>query len=277
MAAATRTLHDAIDAHTRRVGIPYLHPDDPTVQLDLLGSPAVIAWQERKAELAFMEEGCWSELPHLYARYGTGAGARLIAEVRRLERAAAAIVTDSGMQATALVFDALVTRGAHAVCLRQVYNKSKTYLGWLAERVGGAVTIVDDGDHDALRAAIRPETVLVFGETYTNPLTRAQDPDALVAIVAEARARAPGLKLVLDDTIATPWGLATPLLGAGVDVVVAAGTKAVGGQDRDLWGYVATNDLMTANAIMDLQAMRGGALDWRRASVAVSTSPGWRS
>lgn len=266
MAPATRALHEGLDAHARRVGVAYLHPDEPTVQLDLLGSPAVIAWQERKAELVFSEEGCWSELPPLYGRYGTGPGARLIGAVRALEHATAAVVADSGMQATALVFDALVTPGAHAVCLRQVYNKSRSYLTWLAARVGGAVTLVDDGDLDALAAAIRPETVLVFAETFTNPLVRAQDPDALVAIVRAARATAPAIKLIVDDTIATPWGLRVPLLEAGVDVVVAAGTKAVAGQDRDLWGYVATRDLGLANAIMDLQAMRGGALDWRRAT-----------
>ena len=38
MTPATRDLHNAIDAHAKRTGIPYLHPDEPTVQLDLLGS-----------------------------------------------------------------------------------------------------------------------------------------------------------------------------------------------------------------------------------------------
>jgi cystathionine beta-lyase/cystathionine gamma-synthase len=47
--------------------------------------------------------------------------------------------------------------------------------------------------------------------------------------------------------------------------VVASGTKAIGGQDRDLSGYVATRDPMIGNAVMDLMAMRGGILDGRRA------------
>ena len=63
MSAATRKLHDAIDAHARRTGVPYLHPDEPTVQLDLLGSKQVIEWQEGKAAFLFASEGCWSELP----------------------------------------------------------------------------------------------------------------------------------------------------------------------------------------------------------------------
>ena len=70
-----RRLHDALDAHAQRTGLPYLNPDEPTVQLDLFGSAQVIAWQEAKAAFLFASEGCWSELPHLYARYGTTATA----------------------------------------------------------------------------------------------------------------------------------------------------------------------------------------------------------
>jgi cystathionine beta-lyase/cystathionine gamma-synthase len=118
-----------------------------------------------------------------------------------------------------------------------------------------------------MAAAIVPATRVVFAETFTNPLVRAQDVPRLAAIVAAARAeRAPDVKLVLDSTIATPWAFVTPVLAQGVDVVVASGTKALSGTDRDLWGYVATNDTPLANTVMDLMAMRGGILDWRRAA-----------
>lgn len=265
MASSTRALHEALDAHARRAGVPYLHPDDPTVQLDLFGSKRAVAWQEAKAAFLFAEQGCWSELPHLYARYGTTATAALIARLRTLEHAGAVVVCDSGMQATALVFDSLLTPGSHAVLMRQVYNKTRTYLEWLAARLGSSITIVDDGDNAALERAIRADTRFVFAETFTNPLVRAQDIEGLRDIVSDARAQAPALKLVIDSTIATPWAFETPLLHRGVDVVVASGTKALGGQDRDLWGYIATNDTPLANSIMDLVAMRGGILDWRRA------------
>ena len=189
MSAATRELHDAIDAHARRSGVPYLHPDEPTVQLDLLGSKQVIEWQEGKAAFLFASEGCWSELPALYARYGTNATAQLIARLKALEHASAALVCDSGMQATALAFDALMEPGGHAVLMRQVYNKTRSYLEWMAARVGGSVTIVDDGDMAALEAAITPETRFVFAETFTNPLVRAQDFDALRTVIDQARGR----------------------------------------------------------------------------------------
>jgi cystathionine beta-lyase/cystathionine gamma-synthase len=270
MAPETRSLHEALDAHARRSGLPYLHPEEPTVQLDLFGSARAVAWQEGKAAFLFASEGCWSELPHLYARYGTTSTARLITALKALEHAGAVLTCDSGMQATALVFDVLMTPGSHAVLMRQVYNKTRTYLQWLADRVGGALTVVDDGDAPALAAAIRPETRFVFAETFTNPLVRAQDLSRLHAVVSDARRVAPALRLVVDSTIATPWAFRTPLLDQGIDVVLASGTKALGGSDRDLWGYVATNDSPLANAVMDLMAMRGGILDWRRADAIVA-------
>ena len=270
MSAETRQLHESLDAHAKRTGLPYLHPDDPTVQLDLFGSARAIAWQEGKAAFLFASEGCWSDLPHLYARYGTTATAELISRLKALEHAGCALVCDSGMQATALVFDVLLEPGTHAVLMRQVYNKTRTYLEWLANRIGATVTVVDDGDAAALKAAMTSETRFVFAETYTNPLLRAQDLDRLLQVVADARTESPALKLVIDSTIATPWAFRTPLLSRGVDVVVASGTKSLSGSDRDLWGYVATNDTPFANSVMDLMAMRGGILDWRRAAAIVA-------
>lgn len=271
MSAGTRQLHASLDAHARRAGLPFLHPDEPTVQLDLFGSARAIAWQEGKAAFLFASEGCWSELPHLYARYGTTATATLITRLKALEHAGAVLVCDSGMQATSLAFDVLMHPGGHAVLMRQVYNKTKTYLAWLAERLNASVTIVDDGDWEGLAGAILPGTTVVFAETFTNPLVRAQDIDRLTSIVREARSTAPGLRLVIDSTIATPWAFDVPLLEQGVDIVIGSGTKALGGTDRDLWGYIATRDTQFGNAVMDLMAMRGGILDWRRASAIVST------
>ena len=269
MDAATRGLHDAIDATMRRRGRPYLHPAGETLQLDLFGSEPMVRWQERKSAAVLLAGEGWSELPQTYGRYGTETGRGLIAAVRRLEQAAGALLTDGGMQSCALAFDVLFAPGSHAVVTRSVYNKSKHYLSRLAQRQGGEVTLVDDGDPQALERALRPDTSLLFTETYSNPLTRALDPPRLAA--AAARARAAGarrLRVVVDNTIATPWGLRQPLLALPeIDLVVASGTKALAGEDRDMWGYLASNRLDLINEAMDLQAMRGGILDWRRAGV----------
>ncbi|MCW5805502.1 MAG: PLP-dependent transferase [Deltaproteobacteria bacterium] len=264
MARGTRDLHDRLDVRARADGVAWLHPKERTIQRDLLGSPEVVTWQEAKAAFLLAGDGAWSELPHLYARYGTPGTARLIAALRELEGARCALVTDSGMQAFALVADVLLEPGAHAVVMRQVYNKTKTFLAWSAARVGGAVTLVDDGDLAGLAAAIRPETRLVFAETFTNPLMRAQDVPAIAAAVRAAGARA---RIVIDSTIATPWAFAPgrALLAQGADVVIGSLTKALGGRDLALGGYIATGDGELGNQLMDLLAMRGGILDDARA------------
>lgn len=255
MSPTTRALHDAVNANA-----PWLHPERRTIQRDLVDSTNVVAWQEAKARFIALGDGAWSELPHLYARYGTPGTAELIAELRRIEHASVGFVTDCGMQAVALVSDALLAHGAHAVVMRQVYNKTRAFFEASARRVGGSITLVDDGDHAALAAALRPETRLVFAETYTNPLTRAQDVPALVELAHRA-----GARLVLDTTIVSPWGLRTRPLEHGADVVVSSMTKSVGGQDTALGGYITTNDAELGNQIMDLIAMRGGILDDERA------------
>ncbi len=260
MAVETRTLHEALDEHARRSGVGWLHPEQPTIQRDLLGSPEVVAWQEAKLAFMLRGDGAWSELPHLYARYGTPNTARLIGSIRALEGARAAFVTDCGMQAFALVVDALLAPGDHAIVLRQVYNKTKTFLEWTAKRIGATITAVDDGDPTAVAAAITPKTKLVFAETFTNPLMRAQDIPALVAAAGKAR-------LIIDSTIATPWAFDQPLLSRGVAIVIGSLTKALGGRDLGLGGYIATGDAELGNQLMDLIAMRGGILDEARAGL----------
>src|SRR6185295_8799706 len=73
---------------------------------------------------------------------------------------------------------------------------------------------------------------------------------------------------------ASPWAFKVPPLENGADIVVASGTKSLGGNDRDMWGYIATNDTPFANSVMDLIAMRGGILDWRRAAAVTAAFEG---
>ena len=272
MSARTRDLHNAIDDRIKATGIPSLHPTQDTILEDLFGSPQMIAWQENKGLMLFTGEDCWSDLPPIYARYGSHPTRRLLAALRKLESARCAVVADSGMSAIGLTIDGVLEPGSHAILLGQVYNKSRRYLEWAVERLGGRLTIVSGDQPEALAAAICPETRLIFAETFTNPLLRACDLTHLSATALEARrTNTPMLRVVLDTTIATPWGFKSGVLDLpGIDVVVASGTKALGGQDTDLWGYLATNDIPLANQIMDLQAMRGGVLDSRRAAVIES-------
>lgn len=261
MAPATRELHASLDANA-----PWLHPTERTIQRDLLGSPDVVAWQEAKAAFLIAGDGAWSELPHLYARYGTPGTSQLIHALRGLEGASCGLVTDSGMQAIALVADALLIPGGHAVVLRQIYNKAKTYFEWLAKRVGATLTFVDDGDPEAVAIAVRPNTRFVFAETFTNPLMRAQDLPRLLEACGRAH-------LVIDTTIATPWAFEKPALKLGATIVVGSLTKALGGQDTALGGYICTDDTELGNQLMDLLAMRGGILDDARALAVANHLP----
>lgn len=265
MTAATRKLHEAVDARIRRHRCAFLHPDGESVPTDLLGSQAMVDWQEEKARRSFLGEACWSDLPPLYARYGSESSRRLIGRVKSLENATSVVLTESGMQACALVTDVLFEPGTEAVVARGSYNKTKTYLKRLAERQGGQVKLVEDASLPELERTLTDKTRIVFVETYSNPLMRAVDVPGLVERIARARSRNPGLRLIVDNTIATPWATRKPLLDWGVDFVVASGTKALDGRDRNLWGYIASHRAREMNDVMDLQAMRGGILDWRRA------------
>jgi len=278
MDPTTKTLHDAIDEQIRQNRYPYLHPEGQSVQLDLLNSAIIIAWQESKSQAVFLAEQCWSELPQIYGRYGTESTRELLQTIKTLENARAVCLTDSGMQACALLFDILVTEPCHVIIMRQIYNKSKKYLERLCEITRSMLSIVDDGDFHQLEQSLKSNTRLIFAETFTNPLMRALDPERIANLVNAARVKNPSLRLVIDNTIATPWATNQPLLNySGIDFVVASGTKALSGNDRDMWGYVAANRIDPMNALMDLQAMRGGILDWRRAQAISTTFPAAKS
>jgi O-succinylhomoserine sulfhydrylase len=270
MDKATVELHESIDENIRRFGRGYLSPDGETVSADLMGSARMVVWQEKKAAATLLGSFCWSELSQVYGRYGGESSRELVRRVKALEGAEAAVVTDSGMGAAAVLFDALLDPGDHVVVARSIYNKTKAYLGWLETRLGIAMTLVDDDGIEELLDRITDRTRIAMVEIFTNPLMRAFDPLRLVSMTREGRKRCPGLRLVVDDTIMSPWGVGTPLLHQGVDFVVASGTKALDGRDRNLWGYVASNRVDELNACMDILAMRGGILDEARCRSVLS-------
>ena len=273
MGSETQALHEGIDLEIRRSGHPSLHPEGRTVQTDLFGGPQIIAWQEAKGACTMLGEECWSSLPQIYARYGTEPGRELMRTVQTLEGATGAVLTDCGMQASSIVFDVVLSPGSHAIISRQVYNKSKAYLTWVSERLNISVTVVEHLTPEVLAEEALQNTTLVFAETYTNPLMRALDINGLATEAERLKqTSSPNLRLVIDNTIVTPWGVTSPILNhRGVDAVVAAGTKAMSGEDRDMWGYIASNRIALLNRAMDVQAMRGGALSWRSAE-ALNTS-----
>jgi cystathionine beta-lyase/cystathionine gamma-synthase len=271
MSMATRGLHLAIDRANRKQGTRWLHPDGPTVQPDLFSSDEMAQWQE--GQLArHHASGGWAALPMVYARYGTEAGEALRRRLMRLEHAAGVVLTDSGLQAATLVMDAVVRPGDHVLVALQSYARSRAYVRWLCERVGATWTVLDHLSPERIVGAARPETALVFGETYTDPRMRALDVERIGEAATFLRLNGhPRLRVAIDHTVATPWGFKKAVLEhPGVDVVVSAGTKALGGQDRDVWGYIASNDEEIIDRVTDLQRMRGGVLGWRAAEAVLA-------
>lgn len=258
LAETTRSLHDRIDARARQEGEPVLSDAGQSVTFDLFATRNIVRWQEQKAENVFSDERSWFEQRPIYARYGLHALQAYGEALGKLYGAPPALATCSGMTAVATVFESLIEPGMHVVLVGQAYNKSKALLERMTHRLGGSLSVVATNDGPALERAVTERTGLVFAETFTNPHVRALD----LATTREALKKAPNAVLVVDDTIATPWGPSQTLLGdPGADIIVGSGTKALAGNDTALSGYIVSRRADLLNACMNTLAMRGGLLD----------------
>ncbi len=141
----------------------------------------------------------------------------------------------SGMAATATVLE-LLDSGDHIVAMDDLYGGSFRLFHNVRERSAGldfSFTAVEDPQ--ALEAAIRPETRMIWVETPTNPMLRIVD----IAAVAEV-ARRQGALLVVDNTFASPM-LQRPL-ELGADIVVHSATKFLNGHSDMVGGVAVVGD-----------------------------------
>jgi O-acetylhomoserine (thiol)-lyase len=121
--------------------------------------------------------------------------------------------------------------GGHIVASRSLYGGSHNLLDYTLPRFGITTSFVDPRDLDAWRAAIRPETRLLFGETLGNPGLDVLDIPAVSAL-----AHAHGLPLLVDSTFTTPW-LMRPF-DHGADLVFHSATKFLGGHGVAIGGLL---------------------------------------
>jgi len=148
-----------------------------------------------------------------------------------LEGGSAGFAFGSGLAATATVLDAL-DHGAHIVASDDLYGGTRRLFERVRRRSAGlAITYVDLSNLDAVRAALRPETKLVWIETPTNPLLKLCDLEAIAGV-----AKRPGRWLAADNTFASPY-VQRPL-EYGFDLVVHSATKYLNGHS-DMVGGVA--------------------------------------
>jgi len=168
---------------------------------------------------------------HVYSRISNPTVAVLEERVAALEGGVGAVCAASGMAAIHLGIATLCGSGSHVVASRSLYGGTHNLLSYTLPRFGVTTTFVDPRDPEAFRAAIRPQTRLVFAETVANPRGEVLD----VAAVAAA-AHAAGVPLMLDATLSTPW-LMRPL-EHGADIVVHSLTKFMGGHGVAVGGVL---------------------------------------
>lgn len=240
--------------HHDEYALPPLHPDTVSVHGGREVDPATGAVTPPIHVSTTFERDVDGSYPrgHMYARYSNPNRSQLEGCLARLEAGEGALAFASGSAATMSVLQ-LLGPGAHVVMSEDCYYGTRRLAGTLFSRWGLECTLVDTSDTDAVAAAIRPETRLLWVESPTNPLMRIADLDALARL-----AREHNVVSVCDNTIATP--IFQNPIRHGFDLVVHSTTKFIGGHSDLLGGAVVYREgFHMADTLRDIQAM-GGAV-----------------
>ena len=168
---------------------------------------------------------------HVYSRISNPTTAVFEERVAALEGGIGAIATASGMAALHLAIATIAGSGSHIVSSGVLYGGSHNLLHYTLPRFGIETTFVRPGDLDAWRAAIRPNTRLLFGETLGNPGLDVLDIPRVAALAHEQR-----LPLLVDSTFTTPY-LMRPF-EHGADLVYHAATKFLSGHGTVIGGVL---------------------------------------
>lgn len=145
------------------------------------------------------------------------------------------LATASGMAAVSGLLLALLKAGDHVVASRELFGSTLSVFTKVFNRFGVEVSLVKLTDLDAWRAAVKPNTRLLFLESPSNPLCEVADVEAIAAIAQDARA-----PLAVDNAFCTP-ALQRPLQ-LGASIVVHTATKYLDGQGRCVGGALVTDD-----------------------------------
>ncbi|MYF11470.1 MAG: PLP-dependent transferase, partial [Gammaproteobacteria bacterium] len=171
------------------------------------------------------------ERPYIYTRWGNPTVKMLEEKLAALEGAEDCVAFGSGMAATTAVLMAGLKAGDHLVMSDVNYAGTAELARSTLPDYGIETTPVDTSDLGAVKAAMRPETRMLWIETPANPIMRLTDIAAVAAIAA-----AHEVPLAVDSTFATP--IATQPLALGADFVVHSLTKYIGGHGDALGGAV---------------------------------------
>ena len=188
-----------------------------------------------------------------YGRYGNPTQRVVERKLAALDGGEAALLFSTGMCAITTTLLAMLGRGGHLVLTEEGYRRTRQFCRTLLQRLGIDYTFVETGNYEALAAAIRPTTRLIFSESPTNPHLRVMDLDRLVDIGHQHN-----VKIAIDSTFATPYNQRP--LDFGIDLVFHSATKYLGGHNDLMAGVVVGSRGLVA-AIRDMQAMLGGITD----------------
>ena len=171
------------------------------------------------------------DLGPIYTRLGNPTAAVVEERIAALEGGVGALLLSSGQAATTYAILNIAGAGDHLVSSAALYGGTANLLKYTLSRLGIETTFVDPGDLDAWKAAIRPNTKLLFGESISNPDSKILDIEAVAAIAHEA-----GVPMIVDNTVATPY-LVRPI-EYGADVVLHSATKYLGGHGTSIAGVI---------------------------------------
>ena len=168
---------------------------------------------------------------NIYGRLTNPTQGALEERMAALEGGVAALAVASGAAAVTYALQNILSAGDHVVAADNMYGGSFNLITHTLATQGITHTIVNVNDLEALEAAIKPNTKVVYAETFGNPNSDVTDLDA-VAEVAHRH----NVAFIVDNTFGTPF-LIRPI-EHGADVVVHSATKFIGGHGSSLGGII---------------------------------------
>ena len=187
-----------------------------------------------------------AEAGNVYSRFTNPTVTMFQERLAALEGAEACVATASGMAAIMATVMGLLSADDHIVAARGIFGATQQLFGNIMPRFGIETSFVVGSDPAAYRAALRPNTKLIFVETPSNPLTEVYDIAALADVAHEA-----GALLVVDNCFCSP-ALQRPL-ALGADLVVHSATKYLDGQGRVLGGAVCGGKALVEKVFLFLR------------------------
>ena len=189
----------------------------------------------------------------VYSRFSNPTVTMMERRLAALEGMQACIGTSSGMSAILLLVMGLLKAGDHVVCSQSVFGTTIKLLQGEFGKFGVQTTFVSQTDVAQWRAAMQPNTKLLFAETPSNPLTEVCDIAALAEI-----AHAAGALLAVDNCLCSP-ALQQPVK-FGADIVVHSGTKYLDGQGRVIAGAVCASEALVNERLVPVMRSAGMSL-----------------